>query len=64
MRDGQVEDQAPASRLIAYVVADFHVSVMLAWACCYAVLRADSVSIRAEQLPQHAYHPIMRLGCT
>jgi hypothetical protein len=64
VRDRQVEDQAPAARLIAYVVADFHVSSPLACACRYAVLRADRVSGRAEQLPQHAHHPIMimRLG--
>ena len=52
--DGQVEDQALTARLITHVVADFHVSAQLASVCSYTVLRADRVSGRAEQLPQHA----------
>ena len=61
---GQVEDQAPAARLIAHVVADFHVSAPLACACRYAVLRPDRVSGSAEHRPQHAHERVMRLGCT
>ena len=63
-RDEQVEDQAPAARLITHLVADFHVTTPLDCACRYTVLCADRVSGRAEQRPQHFYHPIMRLGCT
>ena len=48
---GQVEDQAPAARLVFEVVADLHVAAPLACACRYAVLRADRVSGRAEQGP-------------
>jgi hypothetical protein len=56
--DGQVDDQAPAGRLIAQVVADFHVSTPLACAFRYAVLRADRVSGRAEQATTAPTRPL------
>ena len=46
MRDGQVEDQAPAARLVPKVVADLQVAAPLACACRYPVLRADRVSVQ------------------
>ena len=48
---GQVEDQAPAARRVLEVAAELLVAAPLACACCYAVLRADCVSGRAEQRP-------------
>ncbi len=62
--EGQVEDQAPAARLVPKVGADLHVAAPLACACRYAVLRADRVSGRAEQGAKNRYHPVVRLGCT
>ena len=64
MRDGQVKDQAPASSLVLEVAEDLHVTEQLSIACCYAMMCPDSVSDSAEQLPQHAHHPIVGLGCT
>ena len=49
VRDGQVEDQAQAARLITQVAADFHVCDPLACVCRYTMLRAHRVSGRAEQ---------------
>ena len=46
MRDGQVEDQAPAARLVPKVVADLQVAAPLACACRHPVLRADRVSVQ------------------
>jgi hypothetical protein len=43
VRDGQVEDQAPAARLFGKVVSDLHVTAPLACACRDSMLgaRAD-----------------------
>jgi len=48
---GQVKDQAPAARRVLELAAKIHVAAPLAYACRYAVLRADCVSGRAEQRP-------------
>jgi hypothetical protein len=47
--DGQVADQAPASRCIPEVAPDLHVAAPLASACCDAVLRPDDVSSCPEE---------------
>jgi len=47
VRDGQVEDQAPAARCVLEVVADLHVAAApLACAGRYAVLRAERECVR------------------
>ena len=51
MRNAEVEDQAPAARLVLGVVADLRVAAPLPCACRYAVLRADRVSGRANNGP-------------
>ena len=52
---GQIEDQASAARCVLEVAADLNFAAPMACACRYPVLRADSVSGRAEQRPQHAH---------
>ena len=55
VRDGQVEDQAPAARLVPKLVADLHVAAPLARAGRDPVLRAHRVSGR---LQPHAAPPL------
>ena len=50
MGHGQVKDQAPVACLILEVAVELHVTAPLACACHYAMLHADHVSGRVEQL--------------
>ena len=64
MGDDEVEDQTPAPGLISKIVADLYVAALLACAGLHSMLCAHDVSGRAEQRPDHAHHPVVRLGCT
>ena len=46
------------------IVADLHVAAPLACAGRHSMLCANDVTGRAEQRPDHAHHPVVRLGCT
>ena len=64
MGDAEVEDQAPAARLVSQVVADLHIAAPLACAGRDPVLCANRVSSRAKQRAKDRYHPVVRFGCT
>ncbi len=51
MGDAEVEDQAPAARLVSQVVPNLHDAGPLACPCRDSKLCADLVSSRAEERP-------------
>ena len=64
MGDAEVEDQAPAARLVSQIAADLHVTAPLACAGRDPVLCPNCVSSRAKQGSKDRDHPVVRFGCT
>jgi hypothetical protein len=59
MGDADVEDQARAASLVPYVIADLHVTALLARACRNAMLDADRVSRCPEERAKGRHHQVV-----
>ena len=55
---------SPLAKCCCKKICMDYIAAPLACACRDSMLCAHDVSGRAEQRPDHAHHPVVRLGCT